>query len=198
MDQNTLNESLDISTFKTTVKTFEAYTTIIRATNTTAYATGQLICGTQASNMAGAVSGYDGSTLIPIELSYFGAVAGQTVQITEARVISNQNPATSILVPKLQLFKYPLSGLSDAMAFAPTFANIGNYFQSNITELYTTENFSTNGYHVLADGLSKLATVRIDESNPDQARLYAALIAQNAYTPKSGEALIIKIKGFLL
>jgi|GEM_PF-5976200 len=188
-----IKESLASSKVFTTVKSFDQYTIITRAANTTAYAAGQLISGTSAINSAGAITGYNGSTLIPIDLTPDGAVAGQRIQITQFSILSDQNPSTSTLIPIVQLFNNELSGLTDGQTFIPVFSLLSSYRQVLLqSEFSTTVNSGTNAYYVMSADYTRLANL---DSN---GKLYAGLIANGAYTPKSGEQIKLRIRGFLL
>jgi hypothetical protein len=188
-----MNEAFANSKVNTTVKSFDQYTIITRAANTTTYAAGQLISGLSATNASGTIAGYNGTTLIPINLTPDGAVTSQRVQITQVSILSNQNPVTSTLVPIIQLFDNSLSGLADAQSFAPDFSTLNSHRQVCMqTELNNTANSGTNAYYVMSADLTRLAN--LDSSG----KIYAAIIANNAYTPKSGEQIKIRIRGFLL
>lgn len=188
-----MNEAFASSKVSTTVKSFDQYTIITRAANTTAYMSGQLISGISASNSQGSITGYNGSTLIPINLIPDGANASQRIQITQLSILSNQNPATSILVPIVQLFNNALSGLADAQSFSPDFNTLNLHRQTCLqSELNNTVNSGTNAYYIMSGDYARLANL---DSN---SKIYLALIANNAYIPKSGEQIKIRIRGFLL
>lgn len=188
-----MNEAFASSKVSTTVKSFDKYTIITRAANTTAYASGQLISGISAIDSAGTITGYNGSNLIPINLTPDGASASQRIQITQLSILSNQNSATSILIPIVQLFDNALSSLTDAQSFTPSFDTINSHRQAFIqSEFNSTVNSGTNAYYIMSGDYTKLANL---DAN---GKIYAAIIANNAYTPKSGEQIKIRIRGFLL
>jgi hypothetical protein len=188
-----MNEVFGAKNITTTVKSFDQYTIITRAANTTQYAAGQLISGISASNLHGDISGYNGSTLIPIDLTSDGATGSQRIQITQCSILSDQNPSTSILIPIVQFFNNALSGLADFQAFAPTFATLNSYRQAILQSEFTnTVNSGSNAYYIMAADFTRLVNV---DSN---GIIWVAPVANNAYTPKSGEQIKIRIRGFLL
>jgi len=172
------------NTLPTKVVAFEKYIEITRAANTTAYAQGQIVNGNGLT------------TLSALDLSAV-AVAGQVIQITSVSFYSSNGGATTKLDPIVLFFKVnnpAASGVADGTAFTPTYTELTTNMAASVNpdEWGSLVVYGTNAYKFMLTEISRIATL---DAN---GKLYVGIVANNAYTPTSGEKFGYTFKGYLL
>lgn len=165
----------------TKVKPFEVSVEITRPENQTQYAIGDIIN-----------NGAD-TTLPALNLSSI-ASAGQTVQIVSAILTSSNGAAATKLSAQVHLWNINniQADCTDNLALAPTYAVCKSNRVAMLDDLSTAVSMGENAYSLMQSEMSRLAVL---DAN---AKLYASIIAANAYTPASAETITLKIKGYLL
>lgn len=161
---------------------FEISNEITRANNTTAYSSQQIINGDSLTS------------LIALDFSSVAA-GGAELQCSSVIVLSDNGSATTKLSAVIEFFNSStISGstLTDGQAFNPSYA------ERKAKRIFSFEDISTiaaagTGSYVIAqtECVRKLTL-------PSTPIIYAALIANNAYTPKATEKLTIVIRGYIL
>lgn len=169
----------------TNVTEFEVSVEITRPANTTAYSVGQLINGNGAS------------TLPTLDLgAYLGISAKRNIQISRASILSSNGAASTKLSAIVALFNVnnPAVGgtLADQQTASFTYAAAKAAKQATLESLSTAVGYGTACYEIMQTELMR--TSDTDAS----CKLYAAIIANNAYTPASGETLLLTVRGYLL
>lgn len=166
------------------VTEFEVSVEITRPANTTAYTVGQII----NSNAATTLPALDLSALI-------GAVA-RNVQLNRISITSSNGAAATKLSAIAAIFKVnnPAVGgtLADAQTASATYATVKANLQTVFEAISTSLGFGTASYNIFQGEVQRLATTDAT------GKLYLMLIANNAYTPASGETLYVTVKGYLL
>lgn len=164
------------------VNVFAISVELTRPADTTAYAIGDLI-------------NTDSAEVLPtLDFSSI-ASASQKIMITGADVLDENGSASVKLSAILHLFNAnSLTGstLTDNTAFAPTYAEIKAKRVMTLEDVSITTAFGTAAYLLSTSELQRICTL---DAN---AKLYAALIANSAYTPASGGKLALTVRGFLL
>jgi hypothetical protein len=168
---------VDIRSFNT----FDISVEITRPANTTAYAIGDII----NANAATTLPALDFSTV---------ATASQQIQITGAILTSNNGGASTKLVAQVHLWTRNdiQDDCTDNLALAPDYAICTASRVSMLDDLSNVVSMGSGAYSAMQTEVSRIAT--LDAT----AKLYASIIANNAYTPASGEKFTLKLKGFLL
>jgi hypothetical protein len=81
---------------------------------------------------------------------------------------------------------------ADNAALAPTYAVVTASRVAMLDDLSNTVSMGGGAYSAVQSELSRIAS--LDAA----AKLYPSIVANNAYTPASGEKITLKIKGYLL
>ena len=155
---------------------FNASVTITRPSNTTVYSVGQVINS--------ATSGLTVFPSIPTNLP-----SGTIVSVNQIRLISSNGSTSTKLQPSLVLHSTASpsgGGFNDASTYNPSTLDTGSAAFETFPQTVPT---GSACYILKGDEFSRQATV--DASG----NLYCALVAQNAYTPASGETIKIEIFG---
>lgn len=150
--------------------------TITRPANTTAYAVKDAIFG--APPTAGQ----------PKAIAFDDAVGGSSGSgyIVSAMLISSAAPATKLDADLLLYSEEPATAPVDNDVFAQTPA-----LRAALVAVVTFA--GSVGKEVGGDTVYSVAVNQAIECAADSKKLYGVLIARNAYTPVSGEQLIIKL-----
>lgn len=178
---NTVAKVDATGSLQTKVKTFEVSVEITRPANTTAYAIGDII-NTGAN-----------TTLPTLDFSSV-ASGGQSIEITGVILTSSYGGASTKLSAQVHLWNInnPQADCTDNLALAPTYAICKTNRVAMLDDLSNSVSMGTNAYSTMQTEIARIATL---DAN---ARLYPSVIANNAYTPASGETITLKLKGFLL
>lgn len=163
------------------INTFEISCEITRAANTTAYDVGDYV-----NELAVA-------TLPTLD---FSAVCSpcQAVQITSAIITSDYGSAATKLNAVVHLFNInnPQASCADNTAMAVPYANGIANLTMVLEDVSYAVSYGSTAYSVMQADVSRIAVVS------DTMKLYPAIVANNAYTPKAGEKITLKLKGFVL
>lgn len=160
---------------------FDVSVEITRSSTTTAYAANQLINGNGAS------------TLPALDLSGIIGAASRKLMITSCVVLSSNGGASVKLLAQVHLYKInnPQT-VTDYTAFNPTYANIRDNRAATFEDVSVQITNGANASMYAQTDVTRLATT------DSGGKLYAALVASNAYTPANGETITISIKGYIL
>lgn len=137
---------------------------------------------------------FTSTAVLPVlDFSALGAVAGQFVEIRSAILTSSYGAAALKLNAQIEFYKATLlqADQSDNTAFAPAYATHTANKTARLDDISSAVGLGTNAYEVLQADVSRIAELGTG------AKLYAAVLANNAYTPASGETITLTVKGIL-
>jgi hypothetical protein len=177
-----ISKILDNVDAKTKADVFEISAGITRAANTTPYSAGQIINGNALTD------------LIDLDFSAI-AQANDKIQISSISILDEFGTAAVKLSATVHFFNSDIlagQNLADAQAFAPSYAEIKAKRKATCEDISTIITFGTAAYIVTQSEISRLC--ELDAS----AKIYAAIIVNNAYTPGSGKKLTLIVKGYIL
>ncbi len=167
------------------VVAFKTLVTITRPANTTAYAVSDLI---NANGAAGLIS-----------IEFGSEYANNVIEVNNVEIISSYGDAATKLEAGVFLFNnVSVLGAADAVqkddnaAFAPTDAQVLAKHEASFEDVSTSAQIGTGAYSIIAS--EKAVDAKLDSTG----KIYAAIIANNAYTPASGETLTLILKGYIL
>jgi len=163
-------------------KPFTVEVQITRPTNTTPYVIGQLINAATATNALPALD-FSGCA------GYTGA--GQAFEINSAIITSSNGTVTTTLAAQVALYLIPgmQANCADAQAFAPAYATLVANKNGRVDAIETAIKLGTNAYEIMQ---AEICRRGILDAN---GKIYAAILANNAYVPASGEILTLTVKG---
>jgi hypothetical protein len=162
-------------------KTCKAVKSITRPANVTAYVPGQILNADAAT------------TLIELDFSAYGLVAGDTVDLES---ISLSSDCTNVLKIACQIHlcnTATLQGqtITDATTFVLSQSELASKSEAHFEDVSNAVFLSSNAYKVAQMDVSRKATLGAG------GKLWAAVIILNAYIPKSGEAITLITKGVI-
>ena len=163
------------------INTFEVSCEITRAANTTQYTAGDYV-----NSLAVA-------TLPTLDFSPL-CTPCQAVQITSAAIVSDYGGASTKLSASVYLFNVnnPQTSCADNTAVAVPYATVAGSLSAVLEDVSYAASMGSTAYAIMQNDMSRIAVLS------DTAKLYPAIVATNAYTPKSGEKITLKLKGFVL
>jgi hypothetical protein len=180
-----LAELIYRSATKSGVIGFKAVNSITRPANTTQYAIGDLINHANATTL--------------IEFDFGTENANSVLEINSITLMSDYAVAAIKLDPAVWFFNAStilsagaVSQVTDNAAFAPSFAQIASKSEGFSGSLATSGILGTTAY--TQSDSEKSIIVKLDSSG----KIWAAITANNTYTPASGEVLRLTLKGYVL
>lgn len=160
---------------------FEAYVTITRPSNTTAYSAGQVL-----STATSALSAFPTFAL--------GIGNSQRYIVTNISLFSSYGAAGTKGQFSVELFNAPSpsgGGFNDAAAFAVTAAAQASSGNAIFGTLGAT---ATSGLGTAAYGYA-LQGLNVQGATSSSGNTYLAITVLNTYTPASGETITVKVAG---
>lgn len=170
------------SGIKSGVIEFKSLVTITRPANATQYSINDLINANEATGL--------------ISIEFGSEYAGNVIEIKNVEIISSYGDAGTKLQAGVYLFNsVNILGAEDAVQkddnaeFAPTVVEVLAKHEASFENVSTSAQIGTGVYSIIAS--EKAVDAKLDSTG----KIYAAIIANNTYTPKSGETLTLILKG---
>ena len=123
---------------------------------------------------------------------YFG-VEGQEIEFRAAILTSSYGAAATKLAAQIALYKTTAmqANQADGQSFAPAFATVGANKTGRFDDVSVSVGLGTNCYEIMQSDVGRFAKLGVG------GKLYAAVLANNIYTPVSGEIIIGTFKGIM-
>ena len=180
-----MSEIVYRSGIKSGVIAFKAVKSITRPANVTQYAVSDLINANAATTL--------------IEFDFGVEYSNQVIEINNISIMSSNGSAVPKLTAGVYLFNTStILGAGDASqkddnaAFAPTSTEVLAKKEASFEDVSNSAQIGTGVYEIIAS--EKCIEVKINSSG----KIYAAIVANNTYTPASGEVLSLMLKGYIL
>lgn len=174
-----------ISAFKSGVTKFKFSKSITRPANTTQYAVSDLVNASSATTL--------------IEIDFGTNNANRIIEIDKVQLTSDNGTASTKLSAGIHFFNTStiLSGgavsqVDDNAAFAPSNAQVLLKMEGTFDTLDGASQIGTTNYCIYSS--EKCEGIKLDANG----KTWVAIVANNTYTPASGEIITVVGKGYIL